>query len=120
MKYLTEKEEQVMQILWRLGRAFVKEIVAEFPDPQPPITTISSIIRKLKEEGIVGFDAFGKTYRYYPILKKEEHGKASFKKMMRHYFAGSPERLLSHFMEETEMDEAEISRILDQIKANDD
>ena len=120
MKQLNQKEEQVMQILWQLGRAFVKEIVAEFDDPKPPTTTISSIIRKLEKEGVVGFEAFGKTYRYYPILKKEAYGKQSFKKMMQQYFSGSPEKLLSHFMEETKMDDGELNRLLQQIKQQDD
>ncbi len=109
-----------MQILWRLGRAFVKEIVAEFEDPKPPTTTISSIIRKLEREGVVGFEAFGKTHRYYPILKKEEYGKHSFRKMVKQYFSGSPEKLLSYFMEETALEPGELNDLLKKIKQQDD
>ena len=72
MKQLIDKEEHVMQILWRLENAFLKEIMAELPDPKPPVTTVSSIVRKLEGEGLIGHEAFGKSHRYYPILTKEE------------------------------------------------
>ena len=120
MKQLTQKEEQVMQVLWRLGRAFVKEIVAELEDPKPPTTTISSIIRKLEKEGVVGYEAFGKTHRYYPILKKEEYGKQSFQKVVQSYFSGRPEKLLSYFMEEAEIDPNTLQDLLQKIKDQDD
>lgn len=120
MKHLTEKEERVMHILWQLKKAFVKEVVAEYPAPKPPITTISSIMRKLESEGIIGYEAFGKTYRYYPILQKEDYGKQTFKKVINQYFSETPERLLSHFMEETDINPDEIQEILQKIKAKDD
>ncbi len=120
MKYLNQKEEQVMQILWRLGKAFVKEIVAEYDDPKPPTTTVSSIIRKLERENIVGHESFGKTHRYYPILKKETYGKQTFRKVVEEYFAGTPEKLLSHFMEETDLNPEELDDLLRKIKNQDD
>ena len=59
MKQLTQAEEEVMQVLWRLDRAFVKEIVEEFPDPKPAYNTVSTIIRILEKKGVVGYKAFG-------------------------------------------------------------
>ena len=120
MKALNPKEEQVMQILWRLGRGFVKEIVAEFKDPKPPMTTISSIMRKLESEGIIGHEAFGKTHRYYPILKKEAYGKHTFQHLMHQYFEEAPEKLLSHFMEEANIDDQELAALLKKIKQKDE
>ena len=78
MLRLNEKEEQIMQVLWRMERAFVKEILAELPEPKPPITTVSSIVRKLEGEGLIGHEAFGKTHRYYPIVKKSEYRRSFF------------------------------------------
>ena len=118
MIHLNEKEEKVMQILWDLGRAFTKEILAEMEDPKPPITTLSSIVRKLEGEGLIGHEAFGKTHRYFPILKKEEYRKSSFRKFMDQYFAGSPRQVLSYFVKEENMDPEELDRLLKEIKKN--
>ena len=117
---LNEKEEQIMQVLWRLERAFVKEIVAELESPRPPVTTVSSIVRKLEAEGLVGHEEFGKTYRYYPILKKKDYRKSFFRQMMEDYFGGSTEQLLSHFVQEENMDPANLKKLLDKIKNKED
>lgn len=116
MKRLNEREEQIMQILWRMKNAFVKEILAEMSEPKPPITTVSSIVRKLETEGIIGHEAFGKTHRYYPILQKGEYRKSFFKRMLNNYFGGSPEQLLSFFMDEQELPPEELDRLLEKIK----
>ncbi len=119
MKRLTHKEEMIMQILWRLEKAFVKEIIAEIialGEPEPPYNTISSIVRKLDTEGIVGHEAFGKTYRYFPILKKEAYRKSSFRQFIDNYFEGSKAQMLSYFVSEEKIDPAELDELLDQIK----
>lgn len=116
MRRLTDKEEPVMQALWKLERGFVKEILAELTEPKPPITTISSIVRKLEHEGFIGHEAFGKTFRYYPIVTKEAYRKAFFQKVVKDYFGGSPEKVLSFFVQEEEIDLEEVNRLLEEIK----
>lgn len=116
MKLLLPKEEQVMQILWRLEKAFVKEILEEMDEPRPPITTLSSLVRKLEDKGLVGHESFGKAHRYYPILKKSEYRKRSFKKLMQQYFEGSPEELLSFFVKEEDMEVDDLNELLEKIK----
>ena len=61
---MTRKEEEVLRILFRLKRAFVKEIISEMPGKKPTYTTISTIIRKLEGKGYVDHEDFGPTYRY--------------------------------------------------------
>ncbi len=116
MKTLLPKEEQVMQILWRLEKAFVKEILDEMESPKPPITTLSSTVRKLEEKGLVGHESFGKAHRYFPVLKKNEYRKRSFNKLMQQYFEGSPEELLSFFVKEEEMELDDLNELLEKIK----
>ncbi len=117
---LNDKEEQVMQILWKLERAFVKEIVAEMEEPPPPMTTVSSIVRKLEAEGLVAHESFGKTHRYYPVLKKKDYRKSSFRRMLDDYFGGSPEQLLSYFVKEEKADPEALQELLDDIKKKED
>lgn len=116
MKKLNHKEEQVMQVLWQLGKGFVKEILDELPAPKPPITTVSSIVRKLEAEGLIGHEAFGKTHRYFPVLKKEDYRKSSFRQFINNYFGGSPEQLLSYFVKEEDLAPEELDRLLEKIK----
>ncbi len=105
-----------MQALWKLERAFAKEIRAELADPKPPITTVSSIVRKLESEGFIGYEAFGKTHRYFPKVSLEDYRKSFFQRVLDDYFGGSPERVLSFFVQEEQMDPEEINRLLEKIK----
>jgi predicted transcriptional regulator len=116
MRKLNPKEEQVMQILWSLQKGFVKEILAEWPEPKPPVTTLSSLVRKLEQEGWIGHEAFGKTYRYYPQISREAYLKSSFRSLVDNYFEGSSQRLLSFFVREQEVEPEQINRLLREIK----
>ncbi len=105
-----------MAILWRRGHAFVHDILSEMEEPKPPYNTVSSAVRKLVDMGHVGFEAFGKTHRYFPILKKETYRGNAFKKLMDNYFGGSPKDMLSYFVKEENIDPEEINRLLEEIK----
>jgi BlaI family penicillinase repressor len=116
MKKLNEKEEEIMQIIWRMEKAFVREIMEELDDHQVPVTTISSLVRKLETEGWLDHEAFGKTHRYFPLISMEEYRKASVSQIKEHYFAGSTAQLLSYFLREEKTDLSEIERLLEEIK----
>ena len=121
--YLNKNEEAVMQILWRLEKAFLKEIAEEFPDPKPPYTTIASIIKKLEKNGLIGYRTFGKTHRYFPVLKKEEYSHSTLRNILNNYFGGSYEQFVSFFMKKEEIDLDQLENIYQKIKSkhpNDD
>ena len=113
---LTHKEEEIMRILWRLEKAFVKEILDEMPKPKPPYNTVSSVIRKLESMELIGHEAFGNTHRYFPILKEEAYKKTSMNSMLNNYFDGSIEQLMSFFVKEEKVDINELNEILEKIK----
>jgi len=119
MKKLAPKEEQIMQILWRLENGFLKEIWEEVATPRPPITTIASIVKKLESEGFIDHETFGRTHRYFPKVTKEQYRNSSLKSLVSNYFEGSPAQLLSHFVKEENLDAAEITRLLEEIKKMD-
>lgn len=115
---LTHREEEVMQILWKLRKAFVNDLIEALPEPKPPYNTVSSIVRKLESEGLVGYEAFGKTYRYYPILTKEAYLKHSFGNFIDSFFEGKPENVLSYFVKEEGLSTDELNSLLEKIKKN--
>lgn len=97
MKELTRAEEQVMQVLWRLEKAFVKDIVEAFPEPKPAYTTVSTIIRILERKGFVSHRPFGKTYEYFTRISKDEYKKKFLKSFVRRYFGDSLPEMVSFF-----------------------
>lgn len=116
MQELTKAEEQVMHILWDLNKAFVKEIVAKFPDPKPAYNTVSTIIRILEKKKVVGHESFGRTYRYFPLVVREVYANQSANHLIENYFGGSAENLLSFFMKEKNISAQELEQIMKQIK----
>lgn len=115
-RILTPREEEVMQILWKLKKAFVKEVLEELPEPRPPYNTVSSIVRKLESEGLVGYEVYGNTHQYFPILTKNSYRKFMIGRVIRNYFSGSPESLLSHFVKEEHIDVEQLREFLDHLK----
>ena len=111
MEELTKKEEEVMLIFWQLEKAFVKEIIAELPDPKPPYNTISSIVRILDRKGYLDFKKYGNTYQYFPAISKADYRKKFMKKVMKGYFDNSPASLLSFMVNEESLSPEEVEQL---------
>ena len=77
MKELTKAEEQIMQVIWKIGQGFANEIMAAFPEPKPAYNTVLTVVRILEKKGFVGHETFCKANRYYPIVSKEEYSQNS-------------------------------------------
>ncbi|WP_316801019.1 BlaI/MecI/CopY family transcriptional regulator [Pedobacter frigidisoli] len=119
MEELTKTEERIMQVLWKLQKAFVKDIIDELDDePKPPYNTISSIVRLLEKKGYVNYKAYGKTYEYFPAITKEEYAKTTFSKLFSGYFDNSPASLLSFMVKEEKLSEKDIEEIRKLIEKN--
>ncbi|MFD2285728.1 BlaI/MecI/CopY family transcriptional regulator [Pedobacter petrophilus] len=119
MEELTKTEERIMQVLWRLQKAFVKDIIDELDDePKPPYNTISSIVRLLEKKGYVNYKAYGKTYEYFPAITKDQYTKTTFSKLFSGYFDNSPASLLSFMVKEEKLSEKDIEEIKKIINQN--
>jgi len=116
MQELTKAEEQVMHVLWKVKKAFVKELLAEMDEPKPAYNTVSTIIRILEKKGFVGFTAFGKTHQYYPLVSKEDYKTQISKSLVSKYFEGSFENLVSFFAKKEEINVEELDAILKKLK----
>jgi BlaI family transcriptional regulator, penicillinase repressor len=117
MRQLGEKEEEVMSILWQLQNGFINDILNQMPEEdRPPYNTVSSIVRKLVSEGHIGYEAFGKTHRYFPVLKKEDYRTNAFQKLFSQYFDSSPSAMLSFFLEDQKIENKDLAQLLQKIK----
>ena len=115
-KPLTKAEEEIMQILWKLDHAFIKDIVDELPEPKPNYNTVSTIIKILTDKNFVGHESFGKSNRYYPLVKKDEYSKKSMKQFVKKYFEGSYTSMFSFFAKEKDISIEELESILKELK----
>ncbi len=116
MQKLTNKEEEIMQILWRLKKAFVKEVMAEITEEQPHYNTLSTIIRNLEEKGFVSHNAYGNTHQYYPIVKMEDYRKRFMNTAIDTYFDSSYKNMVSFFAKEEKISAEELREILAMIE----
>jgi predicted transcriptional regulator len=116
MQKLAAREEQIMLILWRLEKAFVKEIVEKFPEPKPHYNSISTLVRILEEKGFIGHTAFGRTHQYHPLISQEEYTNQEVEDVVDKYFENSFQKMISHFAKKEKVSSAELEEILKMIK----
>ena len=103
LKELTKAENQIMQILWKLEKAFVKDIVEQMPSPKPAYNTVSTIARILEKKGFVAYNAYGKTHEYFPLVSKDRYTKFYLNNLVSGYFNGSFQSLVSFFASENKV-----------------
>ena len=114
-KQLTKAEEQIMQVLWDLEEASVKEVIDKLPEPKPAYNTVSTIIRILETKEFVGHKPVGRGFFYFPIIEKEAYSNQSLHKLMNGYFDGSFKSMVSFFVKENKMDISELESILKEV-----
>ncbi|QOD60438.1 BlaI/MecI/CopY family transcriptional regulator [Polaribacter haliotis] len=117
-KQLTKAEEQIMQVLWDLQEASVKEVIDKLPEPKPAYNTVSTIIRILETKEFVDHKPVGRGFIYYPIIEKETYSNQSLHKLMNGYFDGSFKSMVSFFVKENKMDVKELESILKEVNKN--
>ncbi|HIW98493.1 MAG TPA: BlaI/MecI/CopY family transcriptional regulator [Candidatus Tidjanibacter gallistercoris] len=113
---LTRGEEEIMRILWQLGDAVVNEIIARTEEPHPKYTTVATFLKILENKGFVGHRSEGKSYRYFPLVRKEEYAHCVMSSMLDSYFDGSLVQLVSFFSRHEEIPESEIRELQEIIK----
>jgi BlaI family transcriptional regulator, penicillinase repressor len=115
MQKLTKSEEEIMQWLWQLERATVSDILDNMSEPRPPHSTVSSFIRILEKKEFVGHKAYGKTYEYFPLITKEEYSKLNISDLVRDYFGGSVNNLVSFLVKKEQIDVNELQKMIDKM-----
>ena len=116
MQKLAKREEQIMQVLWQLEKAFVREIIDELPEPKPHYNTVSTIVRILEEKGFISHKSFGNTHQYFPAISKEDYQKSAVGDVLKNYFDDSYSKMVAYFAKEEKISEDELNEILQMIK----
>jgi predicted transcriptional regulator len=117
LEKLTNKEEEVMQVLWNRQSAFVRDMLPHFTDPPLHYNTLSTIIRNLEEKGYVAHRQYGNTYEYYPAVNKEEYqNKYVLNKVVSNYFNDSYKDLVAYFAKQEKVSPDELREIIRMIE----
>ncbi len=111
MNELTKAEEQVMKYIWKLEKAFLKDIVEQFPEPKPAYTTISTVVRVLVKKEFLKFDTYGKIRQYYANVSKETYFKKHMKEVIGNFFNGSPSKFASFFTNNEDLGITELEKM---------
>jgi len=118
--HLSNAEEQVMKYLWKLERAYMKNILDEFPEPKPATTTVSTLLKRMTGKGFIGFEQHGSNRLYYPLVKKTDYFSSHLKSLINDFFNNSATQFASFFT--SEISETELKELRDlvdkQIKSN--
>ncbi|MBI2282242.1 MAG: BlaI/MecI/CopY family transcriptional regulator [Bacteroidetes bacterium] len=116
MKPLTKAEEQIMQSIWKLEEAFLKDIVEAQPEPRPHSNTVATILKILVEKGFVGITPIGRVHQYYPLVSKDEYSSSSMRTLVNGYFEGSFTDAVSFMVKQKNLSVKELELLLQQIK----
>jgi len=119
MKRLSEKEESLMKIVWRLRNAFAKDVREQLPDPKPHINTVATTMRRLADKGFLQFEDFGSTYRYSAKISLEEYTRKFVKPLLNGLFGNSMKNVVTYFAEEEEISVKELKEIIKMIEKKD-
>lgn len=117
---LTTAEENAMHLLWEIERGTVSDVLERLPESErPPHSTMSSVVRILEKKGYVGHKSYGKTHEYFPLIKKEEYGSRNLKDLLKNYFGGSVEQMVSHLVRAEEISPEALTELMQKLEEND-
>jgi len=109
--YLTNAEEQIMKVLWKLDQAFFRDLLKEFPDPKPAPTTVMTLLKRMIDKGFVGYKQYGNSREYFPLVKKADYLADQFKSFISDFFNNSNAQFASFFTNETELSQSELKEL---------
>ena len=117
MKKLTKREDQIMQIVWRLKKAFIRDVIQELPEPKPHYNTVATIVKILIKKGFLQSELLGNTHQYSPAVDFEHYREEDLMNIKQKYFGNSFPKLIAHFAKEEELAQEDIDKLLDIIQS---
>ena len=105
---LSKSEEQLMEIIWKHEKAFLKDLIDSYPDPKPATTTIATLLKRMQNKGFVGYTLFGNSRQYYPLVKKSDYFSKHINAMIKNFFGNSYLQFASFFTQVSDMSTSEL------------
>ncbi len=105
---LSKTEEQLMEHLWKLEKAFMKDILDAYPNPKPATTTIATLLKRMTAKGYVAYKLYGKSREYYPLVKKKDYFSKHVNNLIKTFFNDNATQFASSFTKETNLDKEQL------------
>lgn len=116
MNRLTEKEEQIMRMLWSRGPMFVREMLDLYPEPKPHFNTVSTFVRLMEQKGFVGHEAFGNSHRYFALIRESDYSRSALRNVIARYFNNSMKSVVSALVAEEKLTPDELRELINQVE----
>ncbi|NBC04491.1 MAG: BlaI/MecI/CopY family transcriptional regulator [Bacteroidetes bacterium] len=113
---LSKSEEQLMQYIWKQGKAFMNELLEMYPEPKPANTTVATLLKRMKDKGFIDYEQMGRSRQYYPLVKKSDYFSRHINGLIKKYFDDSPSSFASFFTTETDLSEEELEELQEIIQ----
>lgn len=113
---LSQTEEELMQHLWKLEKAFMKDLLEEYPEPKPAPTTVATLLKRMTEKGFIDYKQMGRSRQYYPLVKKSDYFSKHVKGLIKKFFDDSASQFASFFTSETDLSEEELKELKDIVE----
>jgi predicted transcriptional regulator len=108
---LTPSEEQLMEIIWQHEKAFLKDILTDYPDPKPAGTTVVTLLKRMQEKGFVAYTTFGNSRQYFPLIKKADYFSKQVNGIIKNFFNNSSMQFASFFTSSTNLTAEELNEL---------
>lgn len=108
---LSNAEEQVMEHLWRLEKAFMKDLLEAYPEPKPATTTIATLLKRMTDKKFISYTLYGNSREYYPLVKKSDYFSRHVNGLIKNFFNNSASQFASFFTTETNLSEKELEAL---------
>ena len=111
MSKLSKSEEELMNMLWKRKKAFMKELVDSYPEPKPATTTVATLLKRMTDKGFINYINIGRSREYYPLVKKKDYFSKEVNGLIKNFFNGSASQFASFFTQETDLSKAELEEL---------
>ena len=108
---LSNSEVQLMEHLWKLEKAFMKDLLEAFPAPKPKTTTVATLLKRMIDKKFVAYNAFGNSREYYPLVKKTDYFSKHVNGLISNFFNNSASQFASFFTTETNLSQSELEEL---------
>lgn len=108
MQSLSKTEEDLMNYLWKLEKAFMKDLLDAYPDPKPATTTVATLLKRMTEKGFVDYKLYGKSREYFPLVKKKDYFSKHVNGLIKNFFNDSASQFASFFTKEANLTKEEL------------
>lgn len=105
---LSKTEEDLMNYLWKLEKAFMKDLLDAYPEPKPATTTVATLLKRMTDKGFIAYKLYGNSREYYPLVKKKDYFSKHVNGLIKNFFNDSASQFASFFTKETNLTKEEL------------